>query len=229
VKYDSKTITIIAASLMAALYLAGCTGGAETVGDSSGSGGGSGGGSGTNHAPTISGSPAAAVNVNQTWTVSPSASDSDGDSLTFTVQNPPGWASFNPATGVLTGTPGAGDVGMYPDITIRVSDGALSDDLGPFSVEVTQVALGSATVELALPSQYNDGSSLSGHMTAINIYYGVSRGNYPNKIEIANVGTTTYVVDNLVPDTYYFVATITDDQGMESNWSSMASVTVQSP
>ncbi len=35
------------------------------------------------------------------------------------------------------------------------------------------------------------------------------------------------MIDNLVPDTYYFVATIVDDQGTESNWSTIGSATVQ--
>jgi hypothetical protein len=221
VKDILKKFARVATGLVLALTAAGCTGsGADTVENSGSSGT-------TNRAPTISASPASAVNVDQVWTVTPSVSDPDGDSLTFMIDNTPGWATFNFANGVLEGMPSSGDIGIYADIRITVSDGSLSDVLGPFSVEVTQVALGSATVNFALPTQYNDGTLLSGRVRAVNIYYGVSQGNYPNMVEITNVGMTSYVFENLVPDTYYFVATIVDDQGAESGFSSISSVLVQ--
>jgi len=208
--------------IASAVTLAGCTsGGAETA-DNGGNPGG-----GTNNAPSITGAAPTAVTVNQAWSFTPTASDPDGDALTFTVQNAPAWATFDAATGTLSGTPGSGHVGMYSDIRITVSDGSLSDSVGPFSVEVTQVALGSLTVNWSLPTLYNDGSSLAGHIESVNLYFGTAQGNYPNKIEITNIGTTSRVVDNLVPDTYYFVATVVDDQGVESNWSNIGSATVQ--
>jgi hypothetical protein len=211
-----------------AVFLAGCLdSGADTEVLNDGTGGNNGGGTGSNQAPTISGSPAGAVTVNQTWSFTPSASDPNGDSLTFSVENAPDWTTFEPPTGTLSGTPDSGDVGMFTDIRITVSDGTLSDTIGPFSVEVTQVALGSVTVSWSLPTLYNDGSSLSGHIDGVNIYYGTAQGNYPNKVAITNIGTTTHVVDNLVPDTYHFVATVVDDQGIESNVSNIGSATVQ--
>ena len=225
-----RALSLAAAAAMAAGLLAGCTGGgAETQANDGGNsgGGGGGGGSGSNQAPTISGSPASAVNVNQAWSFTPTASDPNGDSLTFTVDNPPDWAAFDPATGTLSGTPGSGDVGMFSDISITASDGSLSATVGPFSVQVTQATLGSVTVSWSLPTLYNDGSTLSGHIDAVNIYFGTTQGNYPNKVVITNLGTTSHMVENLAPDTYHFVATVVDDQGTESNWSNIGSATVQ--
>ena len=83
----------------------------------------------TNRAPTISGQPSTAVVQGTAYRFQPSASDPDGDTLTFSVSNLPSWASFDTARGILSGTPGAGDVGNYGNITITVSDGQLSASL----------------------------------------------------------------------------------------------------
>ncbi len=91
----------------------------------------------TNRAPTISGSPAPAARVGQVWAFTPTASDADGDPLSFAIGNRPSWASFNPATGALTGTPGTGAVGNHPNITIQVSDGRASTALQPFAISVS--------------------------------------------------------------------------------------------
>jgi hypothetical protein len=89
-----------------------------------------------NNAPTISGSPPTSVTAGIQYSFTPSASDADGDSLTFSVLNPPAWATFTDATGRLRGTPGAGNVGTYNDIVISVSDGKTTTALPAFSVTV---------------------------------------------------------------------------------------------
>jgi len=179
-----------------------------------------------NSAPTISGSPAPAVNVDELWSFAPTSSDADGDTLTFSVENAPGWMTLNSSTGLLEGTPTAAHVGVYDNIVITVSDGSLSASLGPFSVEVTQAALGSVTINWSLPTLYVDGSSLA-DIAKISIHYGTSPGSYPNTVEITDTATVTYVVEDLVPNTYYFVLTITDNADVESDWSNEAQVTVQ--
>jgi len=179
-----------------------------------------------NNAPTISGSPAPAVNVGDSWSFAPTASDADGDTLTFSVENAPGWMSFDSTTGLLQGTPTAANAGVYDNIVITVSDGSLTASLGPFSVEVTQAALGSVALNWSLPTQYVDGSGLS-DIATIKIHYGSAPGSYPNTIEITNTATVSYLVEDLVPDTYYFVMTIIDDAGVESDWSNRVEVTVE--
>lgn len=57
------------------------------------------------------------------------------DKITFTIDKKPKWASFNPKTGVLYGTPATGDDGIYP-VTISVSDGHDTAVLHPFEIEV---------------------------------------------------------------------------------------------
>ena len=89
-----------------------------------------------NDAPVISGIPPTSVLQGEVFNFAPTASDADNDTLTFTIQNAPSWANFNSATGQLTGTPGANDIGTTSGIVISVSDGALSASLSAFSIEV---------------------------------------------------------------------------------------------
>ena len=89
-----------------------------------GGGGGSGGGvPSSSVSPTISGTPATSVAEDDFYSFMPTAEDADGDSLSFSIRNPPAWASFDPATGALTGTPGNAYVGTSSGIVISVSDG----------------------------------------------------------------------------------------------------------
>ena len=66
------------------------------------------------------------------------AVDIDGDGLTFDIENKPNWASFNPSTGELTGTPHNDDVGIYSNLIVAVSDGQEISS-GIFSLEVENV------------------------------------------------------------------------------------------
>ena len=76
--------------------------------------------------------PAAAYNFQ------PSGADPDGDTLTYSVPEPPSWATFNTSTGRLSGTPSAAQAGTYSNIVIRVSDGTASASLPAFSITVAQ-------------------------------------------------------------------------------------------
>ena len=178
-----------------------------------------------NRAPTISGSPGSTVDVGDTYVFTPTAADPDGDALTFSVQNKPAWASFRSSTGRLRGTPTEGDVGVYSDIRITVTDGQLSVSLPQFSINVSAVALGSVTLSWTPPTRNSDGSTLT-DLTAYKFYYGLSEGNYPNAIRIDNPGIATYVVEDLAPNTYYFVVTAINRSGNESDVSNFAVKTV---
>jgi hypothetical protein len=82
-----------------------------------------------NRMPTISGNGSGALLVGQAYTFTPTALDPDGDRLTFAVDGKPAWAAFDTATGRLSGTPGANDVGTS-NVTISVSDGSLQASIG---------------------------------------------------------------------------------------------------
>ncbi|SEI12628.1 Fibronectin type III domain-containing protein [Rheinheimera pacifica] len=92
-----------------------------------------------NSAPQISGSPATSVDQGQAYSFVPTVTDPDGDTLTFSIQNKPTWASFDTATGALTGTPAKEHVGTTTGIVISVSDGEFSASLAAFSIEVISV------------------------------------------------------------------------------------------
>ena len=99
----------------------------------------------TNHPPTIAGQPATTARPGTAYSFTPSASDADGDKLTFSVSNRPAWLTFNGATGALTGTPSAANVGTYSNIVISVSDGMVSAALPAFSIKVTSALAISGT------------------------------------------------------------------------------------
>jgi hypothetical protein len=176
----------------------------------------------SNRAPTISGTATPAVNASSPYSFTPSAADADGDTLAFTIQNKPAWAAFNTATGRLSGTPTASDVGTYSNISISVSDGMATTALSPFSIAVTAVSNGSATLSWTAPTENTDGSTLS-NLSGYRIRYGTSATALSQTIVINNAGVTTYVVEDLAPATWFFAVTAVTSSGAESINSNVAS------
>ncbi len=90
-----------------------------------------------NDPPTISGTPATSVNGRSPYNFVPQASDPDaGTTLLFAISNKPSWATFNPQTGALTGTPDNSQAGIYNNIIISVTDGELLVSLPAFAITV---------------------------------------------------------------------------------------------
>ncbi len=178
-----------------------------------------------NPPPTINGTPATSANAGTAYSFTATASDPNGNALTFSIQNPPSWASFNTQSGNLSGTPGSGDAGTYSNIIISASDGTSTASLPAFSIIVTQVANGSATVGWSAPTQNTDGSALT-NLAGFSIYYGTSATNLNQSAQIANPGLTTYALGNLAPGTWYFAVKAYTTAGAESAISSIASKTI---
>ena len=88
-------------------------------------------------APTIGGTPAAQVTAGQAYSFAPTTTDPTGDTLTFSIENPPSWTTFSTSTGTLSGTPSSSNVGTFANIVISVSDGKQSASLPSFSIQVT--------------------------------------------------------------------------------------------
>ena len=114
-----------------------------------------------------------------------------------------------------------GNEGTYNDIEITVTDGEAATMLSPFSITVDQIGMGSATLSWVTRTQNEDGSQLT-DLAGYKIYYGNESGNYPTSIQIDNPGIATYVVENLTPNTYYFVSTAFNSNAVESAFSNEA-------
>jgi hypothetical protein len=180
-----------------------------------------------NRAPTISGTPATQVMQGTAYSFQPTASDPDGNTLTFSIANKPSWATFTPSTGKLSGTPTAGDVGTTSGIVISVSDGkGGSASLAAFAVAVQAVTTGSALLTWVPPTQNTDGTALV-NLASYKVYWGTTQGNYPSSAVVSSPSATTYLVENLVPGTYFFVVTAVNSQGAESQFSNTASKVIQ--
>ena len=110
-----------------------------------------------NRAPTISGSPATSITTGQVYRFRPTANDADGDSLGFTVQNKPAWASFSTSTGELSGTPNS--AGTFTGIVITASDGKASAALAAFQIKVTVPANRAPTITGVPATAINGGSA----------------------------------------------------------------------
>jgi len=224
-KHFQKRTVATLVQLATVLLLSGCLENGGSASGLSATSAPNGGSARDNRAPIMSGTPSKATKFGETYSFTPTAEDPDGDSLAFKVQNLPRWASFNAFNGTISGTPDLGDVGTYPSILISASDGLASAWLPQFSVEVTQTATGSVTLSWSAPTQNTDGSFLD-DLAAYRIYYGVSPGDYTNQVQIDNPGVTLYVVDNLSPNTYYFVSTSINADGIESDFSNTAAISV---
>jgi len=175
--------------------------------------------------PTISGTPLNAIVYGRTYTFVPTATDPEGDAVSFTIVNKPAWATFDTTTGTLQGTPGAADVGHYPNIGISVTDGLYAVALTSFSVDVVSTAPGSIVVSWDPPTLRENGSPLT-NLAGYKLHWGTALGHYPNLASIPNAGIATYVIDELPPGTYYLVATAYDAAGMESGFSNVATATI---
>jgi hypothetical protein len=93
-------------------------------------------------APTISGTPTAAVTPGTYYYFKPDARDADGNTLTFSIQNKPSWLAFSTSTGRLSNTATKASVGTYSNIVIKVSDGGSSAALPAFSIKVSSSGSG---------------------------------------------------------------------------------------
>jgi hypothetical protein len=169
--------------------------------------------------------------VGSLYSFIPSASDSDGGAMTFSVKYAPSWATFNTATGQLTGTPKSTDAGTYSGIVISVADGTATATLAPFSITVSGTTLttpgsGSATLSWVAPTKNSDGSVLT-NLAGYNIYYGTNSTALTQTIQVSNASALGYVISGLATGTtWYFAVTSYSASGEESARSPVSSKTI---
>ena len=217
-----KTITLVLLA-GATLAISGCFDGLDKEGDGAKSGNDP--PAQSNAAPTISGAPPAHVLEGESFDFTPFASDADGDTLEFSISRKPVWATFDSATGRLSGTPGSEDVGNFTNIAISVSDGQTSAALSEFNVSVDQIATGAASINWMPPTENEDGTVLT-NLAGYRIYYGLNSNNLDRSIVLNNPGLTSYVVENLQQARWYFSMTSVNTGGKESTRSATVSKTI---
>ncbi|MEA3461119.1 MAG: putative Ig domain-containing protein, partial [Bacteroidota bacterium] len=91
-----------------------------------------------NDAPTFATMPDTVATEDVLYASAITGADIDvGDSLIYRATVIPGWLTFNDTTGILSGTPGNGDVGFH-DVTLTINDGTVTLD-SAFQIRVANV------------------------------------------------------------------------------------------
>jgi hypothetical protein len=158
----------------------------------------------------------ASAQVGTAYRFQPSASDADGDALTFTAENLPPWASLDPATGAVTGTPTTADVGEYEAISIAVTDATHTVAIAPFTITVagTGTSAGVATLKWAQPVSKVNGSALD-DLAGYRIAYGRNADDLDHSIFINDPTQTSYEFATLASGTWYFAIIAVNANGLE--------------
>ena len=163
-----------------------------------------------NRPPTISGTPNTSVTAGTAYSFRPVASDPDGNTLSYSIQNKPSWATFSATTGLLAGTPGTADVGTTARITISVSDAVATASLPSFTIQVNAPAnraptiSGTPSTSATVGSAYSfqpaasdpDGNTLTFSITNKPAWatFSTSTGLLSGTPAVGNVGSTTGIV-----------------------------------
>ena len=187
------------------ILLSGCSGGDSSSNSSQSQNTAIQSGSTSSVAPLdLSGVPSVIVAAGTRYSFRPTVSSGlNPVTLSFSIENAPKWASFNRASGELTGVPDETNVGNYSDIVIAVTDGQTSARLNPYSIAVTQVQNGSVTLTWIPPTENVDGTPLT-DLAGYQISYGHSATSLDQIVRIDNPGTDSYVVANLAAGEWVF-------------------------
>ena len=166
--------------------------------------------------PEISGTAATKVNQDELYNFTPSATDPQNKALTFSIANKPSWASFNTATGNLLGTPTKANVGLYPNITIAVSNGSEQASLSPFNLEVVSTNSAPIAPNLSLELDEDSNISFSPDITDADLdtltISAVSQPQFGTLTKQANTFTYTPNADYFGPDSFNYLADDTKEK-----------------
>jgi hypothetical protein len=164
--------------------------------------------------------------VGEAYDWKPTATDEDGDTLSFSVVNLPPWASMDPASGHITGTPGENDVGVYESIAITVGDSKQQSATAPFSITVTgEVGSGVASLQWETPPSKVDGSPLD-DLAGYRILYGRTSDDLDKSVLIGNATTTSYEFTSLTNGIWYFAVVAVSSCGLEGPPTTIASKSI---
>ena len=166
-----------------------------------------------NNVPILVGKPQVLIAAGTAYQFKPFFADLDHDPLAFSIANKPAWATFNIATGELSGTPANRQAGNYPGIVISASDGKATVALPPFFVVV--MPGGTATVSWSPPVAYTNGSPLS-DLAGYRIYYQRYGSVAPLSVTIPSPTRTSFEIGGLASGLYLFRVTAYNSRDVES-------------
>jgi hypothetical protein len=168
-----------------------------------------------NGAPSITGTGNSDALVGVSYDFQPTASDPDGDTLIFSATNLPPWASLDPSTGRVSGTPGENDRGIHEAITITVADAAHRVVSPTFSITVTgEVGAGVASLQWEAPATKVNGSPLD-DLAGYRILYGRDSADLDQSVLIADPATTSHEFSSLTSGIWYFTVVAVNAGGLE--------------
>jgi len=174
---------------------------------------------------TITGTPPLSISVGSMYYYNANTTGGSGNTVTFSIQNRPSWATLNPATGELRGTPTT--AGTYSNVIIGASDGQSYVTAKPFSIVVggtgtsTTVA---ATITWAAPTNNTDGSSFDNPAGFV-IHYGTTASALSQSVTIGSYNARSYTLTGLTKgQTYYFSVAAINTMNMEGDRSAVTSL-----
>jgi hypothetical protein len=173
--------------------------------------------------PVITGSPSVSAQVGQPYSFRASATDPDGNPLKFSIQNKPGWATFDTSTGTLYGTPTDANIGSFGNVLISVSDGTSTSTLPAFAITVAMPVTRTATLNWTPPTQNMDGSPIT-NLAGYKVMYGSSPGQYSQALSVPVATVTSVAIEALEAGrTWYFTVKAVNTSGVESDFSNEVS------
>jgi len=168
-----------------------------------------------NQAPTISRIGDEYARVGETYSLTPAVRDPDGDSLSYSADNLPPWASLDPTSGLISGTPGAADVGVYESITIKVADSGRATNSAPFCITVLdETAAGVASLRWESPPSKVDGSPLD-DLAGYRIVYGRKADDLDRSVFVDDPAVTNFEFTGLTAGLWYFSVIAVNANGLE--------------
>jgi len=186
-----------------------------------------------NNAPVITSTSIDAATANAEYSYTFAATDADDDSLTLSASTKPDWLDFDPATGILSGTPAESDEGDHA-VVLAVTDGT-DETTQSFSItvnvptpvntapEITSTGVTSATVGAvytytltATDADSSDTLTMSADIPTLLDWLtftastGVLTGT-PTSGDIAATAITLTVNDGTVDTTQTFTITVAEE------------------
>ena len=181
-----------------------------------------------NAPPSIELAGVADAQVGATFDYQPVARDPESDTLRFTAVNLPTWASLDPTSGRISGTPGPNDAGLYESVSITVADATHKVVTPPFSITVNpapQLASGVASLQWEVPPSKVSGEPLD-DLAGYRILYGRSSSDLDHSVLITDPAVTSYQISKLTSGVWYFAVVAVSSNGLEGPPTTLATKSI---